>query len=157
MRLGILVKTLARPKWTDTLDAVGARGLDCVQWNFACAGLESMPERIEPGILGGIARELERRRISVAAVSGTFNMIDPDREKRREGLRRLEVIAASCGALGAPLITLCTGTGDGQDMWRWHPYNESEQAWEEMLAEASAKELAAATPELAASARALAA
>jgi sugar phosphate isomerase/epimerase/pimeloyl-ACP methyl ester carboxylesterase len=134
MRLGIFTKTFARPDLAATLDAVAACGLDCVQFNFACAGLPSLPERIEPERVSLIAGELQRRRLSVAAVSGTFNMIDPDPSKRREGLMRLGELAASCAALAAPIITLCTGTRDPRDIWRSHPLNDSAEAWQDLRA-----------------------
>ena len=31
------------------------------------------------------------------------------------------------------MITLCTGTRDPEDMWRWHPENASSQAWSDLL------------------------
>ena len=133
MRLGIFAKTFVRPHLAATLDAVAACGLDCVQFNFACAGLPSVPQRIDPGLVRLAAGELQRRRISVAAVSGTFNMIDPDAAKRREGLRRLDELAASCAVLAAPMVTLCTGTRDPHDMWRAHPLNDSPEAWQDLL------------------------
>ena len=133
MRLGIFAKTFARPNLAATLDAVAASGLDCVQFNFACAGLASLPEKIELGVASMIAGELLRRRLSVAAVSGTFNMIDPDPAKRRDGLRRLEQVAANCTVFAAPIITLCTGTRDPQNIWRAHPDNDSAEAWQDLL------------------------
>jgi sugar phosphate isomerase/epimerase/pimeloyl-ACP methyl ester carboxylesterase len=138
MRLGIFAKTFVRPTLAETLDAVVARGLDCIQFNFACAGLPSMPDKIAPELAAQIGREIKQRKLTVAAVSGTFNMIDPDVARRREGLRRLEVIAASCAALGTSLITLCTGTRDLENMWRHHPQNESEEAWRDLLASIAA-------------------
>jgi sugar phosphate isomerase/epimerase len=134
MRLGIFAKTFVRPNLADTLDAVAAYGFDCVQFNFACAGLPGLPERIDPRVVSAAACELKRRHLAVAAVSGTFNMIDPDPARRREGLRRLEGIAASCAGLGAPLVSLCTGTRDPQDMWRAHPHNDSAAAWQDLQA-----------------------
>jgi sugar phosphate isomerase/epimerase/pimeloyl-ACP methyl ester carboxylesterase len=134
MHLGILAKTFVRPTLVETLDAVAACGVDCVQFNFACAGLPTMPESIDPAMLNAAARELKRRKLSVAAVSGTFNMIDPNLAKRREGLRRLDGVAASCAALGAPMVTLCTGTRDPEDMWRAHPQNDSASAWQDLQA-----------------------
>jgi sugar phosphate isomerase/epimerase/pimeloyl-ACP methyl ester carboxylesterase len=134
MRLGIFAKTFARPDLAATLDAVAACGLDCVQFNFACAGLPSLPERIDPGVARQVASELQRRGLSMAAVSGTFNMIDPDPAKRRAGLRGLEQIAACCAVFAAPIITLCTGTRDPKNMWRAHPQNDSAEAWKELLA-----------------------
>lgn len=132
MRLGILAKTFVRPNLAETLDAVTAHGFDCVQFNFACAGLTPMPEKIDARLLDATANELKRRQLSVAAVSGTFNMIDPDPAKRREGLRRLDGVAASCAALGAPMVTLCTGTRDPEDMWRTHRQNDSAAAWRDL-------------------------
>jgi sugar phosphate isomerase/epimerase/pimeloyl-ACP methyl ester carboxylesterase len=134
MRLGIFAKTFVRPNLADTLDAVAHGGFDCVQFNFACAGLPSLPERIDPRLVSAAACELKRRHLAVAAVSGTFNMIDPDPDRRREGLRRLEGIAASCAELGAPMVALCTGTRDPQDMWRAHPQNDSAAAWQDLQA-----------------------
>jgi sugar phosphate isomerase/epimerase/pimeloyl-ACP methyl ester carboxylesterase len=132
MHLGILAKTFARPTWAETLDAVVACGLDCVQFNFASLGLPTLPDKIDPEVVSVAAGELKRRNIAVAAVSGTFNMIDPDPAQRREGLRRLDGVAASCAALGASMVTLCTGTRDPDDMWRAHPQNDSAAAWEDL-------------------------
>jgi sugar phosphate isomerase/epimerase len=134
MRLGIFAKTFVRPSLAGTLDAIADCGLDCVQFNFACAGLAGLPEKIDPGVVSAAACELKRRNLTVAAVSGTFNMIDPDLARRREGLRRLEGIAASCAGLGAPMVTLCTGTRDPEEMWRSHPQNDSAEAWQDLQA-----------------------
>jgi sugar phosphate isomerase/epimerase len=76
---------------------------------------------------------MERRNLTMAAVSGTFNMIHPDRGKRGEGLRRLGVLAEACGRLGTSVITLCTGTRNAEHMWRYHPENDSPGAWRDLL------------------------
>lgn len=132
MDLGIFAKTFVRPTLGETLDAVVSHGLRWVQFNFACAGLPSMPERID--CADAIRRELAARKISMAAVSGTFNMIHPDPTVRCEGLKRLRTLAAACGELGAPVITLCTGTRDPENMWRRHPGNAEPSAWRDLLA-----------------------
>jgi sugar phosphate isomerase/epimerase len=134
MQLGIFAKTFLRPTVEEALDAVKAHGLDCVQFNFSCAGLPSMPERIDPGLARRIARAAQTRGIRMAAVSGTFNMIHPDPRQRQDGLRRLRVLAAACCEMGVPIITLCTGTRDPRDMWRHHPANDSPEAWRDLLA-----------------------
>ncbi|MBI2927334.1 MAG: sugar phosphate isomerase/epimerase [Verrucomicrobia bacterium] len=134
MHLGIFAKTFARPTLAETLNAVAAHGLRCVQFNFACAGLPSMPDRIDPALADVIRREFDARRITMAAVSGTFNMIHPDPQHRRNGLRRLRGIASVCARLGASVITLCTGTRDPQDMWQHHPDNATPAAWRDLRA-----------------------
>jgi sugar phosphate isomerase/epimerase len=69
----------------------------------------------------------------MAAISGTFNMIDPDDRGREEGLSRLAVLADACQHLGTPVITLSTGTRDPLDMWRRHPDNDSRGAWRDLI------------------------
>jgi sugar phosphate isomerase/epimerase len=133
-RIGIFAKTSPRPTPEENLDAVHAHGVSVVQYNLACAGLPSLPERIEPGLAQRIGAAATSRRINIAAVSGTFNMIDPVRERRDAGLRRLDELAAACALLGTKIITLCTGTRDPDDMWRGHPANRRPDAWADLLA-----------------------
>ena len=129
MILGIFARTFKRPSLEGVLDAVQAHGLRAVQFNTASAGLPSMPDEIEPGLLVRIRAALEARGLEMAAVSGTFNMIHPDPRRREEGLRRLGVLAAACRPMGTSTITLCTGTRDPDDKWRWHPGNALPDAW----------------------------
>ncbi len=134
MRLGIFAKMFPRPSLGVTLDAVKAHGICCVQFNMSCAGLPTMPEEVAPGLADGIRRELDKRDLTMSTVSGTFNMIHPNLGKRREGLRRLRVLADACGRLGTSVITLCSGTRDPDDMWRYHPENDAPEAWQGLLA-----------------------
>jgi sugar phosphate isomerase/epimerase len=53
---------------------------------------------------------------------------------RRDGLRRLGVLAGACERLGTSTVTLCTGTRDPEDMWRRHPDNATPEAWRDLLA-----------------------
>jgi sugar phosphate isomerase/epimerase len=134
MQLGIFAKTFVRPTLPETLDAVVIHGFDSIQFNFACAGLPSMPERISSGLAAEIQREMKNRNITMVAVSGTFNLIHPDLEKRRDGFDRLGEMAARCAILGTSVITLCTGTRDPANMWRHHPENDSAEAWRDLVA-----------------------
>jgi sugar phosphate isomerase/epimerase len=132
--IGIFAKTFPRSTLEENLDAVRTHGLGVVQYNMACAGLPSLPERIEPRLARKIGTAAALRGITIAAVSGTFNMIDPIRERREVGIRRLGELARACGRLGTKIITLCTGTRDRDDMWRGHPANGHVDAWTDLLA-----------------------
>src|ERR1041384_5761189 len=134
MQLGIFAKTFVRPSLEETLDAAKANGLNCVQFNFACAGLPTLPETIEPALVRRIRSELERRSLFMAAVSGTCNLIHPDPVQRAQGLRRLQTLIRACQGLGTSVVTLCTGTRDPADMWRAHPDNNSSAAWSDLTA-----------------------
>jgi sugar phosphate isomerase/epimerase len=64
----------------------------------------------------------------MSAISGTFNMIDPNLERRQESVRRVRNLIAACDGLGTSIVTLCTGTRDATDMWKRHPLNDSPDA-----------------------------
>lgn len=133
MLLGIFARTFARPTVEDVFDAVRAHGLSCVQFNLACAGLPPLPDEIAPSLITRIHEAARSRGIEIAAVSGTYNMIHPDPQMQQSGLRRLRTLAAACQGLETTIITLCTGTRDPANMWRWHPENASAQAWSDLL------------------------
>ena len=133
MQLGIHVNTFPRPTFEATLDAVQEHGLACVHLNFNAAGVPSMPERIDDSLCDRIVREMRARAITVGSLSGTFNMIHPDVAVRRDGLKRLGVVAGSARRLGTSVITLCTGTRHPTSMWRAHPDNDTPEAWRDLI------------------------
>ncbi|MBL8575649.1 MAG: sugar phosphate isomerase/epimerase [Mesorhizobium sp.] len=135
MRLGIFAKTFPGSEPAVVLDAVRAAGFSTAQYNFACSGLPSMPEAVSSEVADAIAAASRKSGVQLCAVSGTYNMAHPDPTVRADGLRRLEVIASSCAAIGTDIVTLCTGTRDAEDQWRHHPDNGSPEAWRDMVAE----------------------
>src|SRR5436305_7143327 len=133
MQLGIFARTFTRPTLAGIFDAVVAHELHCVQFNMACVGLPSLPDHIENDVIAHVRMEASSRKISIAGVSGTYNMIHPDPMQRKAGLQRLRVLASACKRMGTSVITLCTGTRDPENMWRWHSENTSPQAWRDLL------------------------
>ncbi|MBI4325245.1 MAG: sugar phosphate isomerase/epimerase [Chloroflexi bacterium] len=131
-RLGIFAKVFVRPTLEAVLDAVAQHGVQCIQFNFSCAGLPNMPERMEPALLDRIRQAFEERNLKMSAVSGTFNMIHPDLKERRQGLLRLRELTSACPRLGTSVVTLCSGTRDPENMWRGHPENNSPTAWRDL-------------------------
>ncbi|HUT61196.1 MAG TPA: sugar phosphate isomerase/epimerase [Phycisphaerae bacterium] len=147
MQVGILTQTFDRPTLEETLDAVAMHGLDCVQFDMVCAGADAMPDptgagvskpampdRIDVRVSDRIRGEMTARDITMAAVTGAFNMIHPDPQRRSNGLQRLDELASACERLGTSVITLCTGSRDPDIMWRWHPENDSPEAWKDLVA-----------------------
>lgn len=125
MKLGIFAKTFAAEPFRRAREC----GYQAVQYNMACAGLPPMPDAIPDGLLDAIRRDADAAGIEIAALSATYNMIHPDPDVRRKGLEGLRILAAAAPRLGAPLLTLCTGTLDPEDQWRRHPGNDSAAAW----------------------------
>src|SRR5918994_3645157 len=134
VRLGIFAKTFSRPSPEGVFDALASHDLRETQFNMSVAGLSSLPDEIAPALADRVREAAAERNIALVAVSGTFNMIHPDAEVRRDGLRRLGVLAGACERLGTSTVTLCTGTRDPEDMWRRHPDNARPEAWRDLLA-----------------------
>ncbi len=133
MHLGILARTFPRPSFEQTLDAITERGLTHVQFNMSCTGQPTLPERMDEHQCVWIARSFRERGLTMAAISGTFNLCDPEPTRLAENLRRLESLAAACRWLDTRIITICTGTRDPDDMWKWHPENVRRSAWDSLV------------------------
>jgi sugar phosphate isomerase/epimerase len=133
IQISIIAGTLRRPTLEDTLDAVAAYGIRNVEFGMNCTGLPTMPERIDRVLADRIRSALAERGITMAAVSGQYNMIHPDRQARRAGMHGLRVLAEACPTLGTTIITLSTGTRDPENMWRRHEDNDSAEAWDAMI------------------------
>lgn len=134
MRLGIFAKTFAGTTPQTVLAAAAGTSFATVQYNMACSGLPPMPDAVPDGIAEAVAAASHQTGVTIAAVSGTYNMIHPDVAVRETGHRRLDVLAAHAGAMGTRLITLCTGTRDADDQWRAHPDNDGAEAWRDLVA-----------------------
>jgi sugar phosphate isomerase/epimerase len=133
MHLGIFAKTFPRPTLEQTLDAVVDHGLWYVQFNMSCAGMPTLPVSIDENLCRSIAQALRDRGMTMAAISGTFNLCDPEEARLHDNLNRLEVLAAACRWLDTRVITLCTGTRDPNDMWKWHAENVRKSTWETLI------------------------
>ncbi len=132
MQLGIFAKTFPPTDPAASLAAVRDAGYVCTQFNMRCAGLAELPDEIPDAVLRRIAAAARTSGVTIAALSGTYNMIHPDPAVRARGMRRLGVMLAAASALGVKLVTLCTGTRDPDDQWRAHPDNATPQAWADL-------------------------
>jgi sugar phosphate isomerase/epimerase len=135
MRLGIFAKTFVGTDPAAVLGAARAAGFASVQYNMACSGLAAMPDALAPAQVAEVATASSNAGVSIAAVSGTYNMIHPDPSMRAAGLRRLGVLIRAAPLMGVPMVTLCTGTRDAYDQWRGHPDNASPGAWRDLVGE----------------------
>lgn len=133
-QIGIFAKTFAGTDPRAVLGQAAQAGFPAAHFNMACSGLPAMPDAIAPDVAADVAAAAKAVGVEIVGLSGTWNMIHPDPKVRAAGLRRLEVLAAACGPMGAPLITLCTGTRDPDDQWRAHPDNTAQDAWRDLLA-----------------------
>ncbi|MBO37151.1 MAG: epimerase [Anaerolineaceae bacterium] len=133
IKLGIFAKTFRRNSFADILDAIVENDMNCIQFNMSCIGLPAMPDVITSLDTEHISQVCEEKQIIISAVSGTFNMIHPEVEIRNNGLQNLAILIKACPKIRTNLVSLCTGTGDPDDQWKPHPYNNTQAAWKDLV------------------------
>ena len=133
MQLGIFARTFPGTTPLAVMAAAKAAGFDAVHYNFTCSGLSALPDQVDAATCAAIVDAARQTGIGIAGLSGTYNMAHPDPVVRQDGARRLRVVIAAAARIGAPVVTLCSGTRDAQDQWRAHPDNASDAAWADMI------------------------
>jgi sugar phosphate isomerase/epimerase len=131
--LGIFAKHVSRSTPEELFDALAGFGFDCAQFNAACLGIPSLPDQLDAALWSRAARAAQRAGIKIVALSGTFNLLDENKMRLADNFRRLKVLAQGAVILGADLLTLCSGTRNHEDMWAYHPQNQSLEAWQDMI------------------------
>ncbi|MFO1141637.1 MAG: sugar phosphate isomerase/epimerase [Amaricoccus sp.] len=133
------------------LRAIRADGFVGAQMNLSSFGMESLPDALDEDALAAGRDAARRLGVTLAALSGTYNMAHPDRDARLAARPRFVNVLRAAQAIGAPLVTLCTGSRDPRNMWADHPENASPAAWADLreeldwaLAEAAPRGLALA-------------
>lgn len=135
MQVGIFAKTFPDIGAKPALLAAKKAGYNTVQFNMACLGMPAMPDEIPDDVARGIGTASRETGVAIAALSGTYNMIHPDVAARADGLRRLAIVIKAAKAMGAPMVTLCTGSRDAKDQWKHHPDNDTPEAWADLSTE----------------------
>ncbi|MBV8415492.1 MAG: sugar phosphate isomerase/epimerase, partial [Verrucomicrobia bacterium] len=134
IQIGIFAKHLSRSTPEELFDAIAAHGFNCAQFNAACLGMPSLPDAIDQALWRRTDRAARSAGIKVVALSATFNLLDENSSRLADNFRRLELLAQGAAILGTDLVTLCSGTRNQQDMWTYHPGNQSPAAWRDMTA-----------------------
>jgi sugar phosphate isomerase/epimerase len=129
--LGIFAKVFCRPSLKESFDAAREAGFRFVHLDLAMTEGLSLPPSLSPETTRGVRDALREAGVTAISIEGTYNMAHPDPGAREGGKRRLAALIEHAHALGAGLVTLCTGSrADG--MWTPHPDNSSDEAWVDM-------------------------
>jgi len=138
MQIGIFAKTFKGETPDAVLSAAAKAGYGAVQYNMACSGVGALPLHLDASVIRNVRDARMKHKVSLAAVSATYNMTHPDNAKRLHGRHSFATIASQAHAMGTNVLTVCSGSKDPTDQWRHHPDNQSPTAWREMLDEFSA-------------------
>jgi len=131
----VFAKNYSPAPLPELLAKVTAHGYRGVQFNLSCVGIASLPAYIPDAVCAGSARMARARGIVMAALSGTYNMIHPDISVRTSAHAGFANVIAAAKQMGAPVVTLCTGSRHPSNMWAEHPDNNTPAAWKDLRAE----------------------
>lgn len=131
----IFSRTYPTGRVTEALRAVSADGFRGAQMNLSSFGMESLPDRLSDASLEEGRNEAARLGLTMAALSGTYNMAHRDASERRADRPRFVNVLRAARTIGAPVVTLCTGSRHPTDKWAEHPDNTSPEAWADLRAE----------------------
>ena len=133
MELGMYSIELQRESIESLFEAIRSYGFTHTQFDFLSVCDEEMPQTIDSALCERISRAAAANGVEIVSVNGTFNMIHPDPVVRADGLSRFEELAKHMHELNCRFVTLCTGSRNLDSMWRGHPENQSDSAWEDLL------------------------
>lgn len=92
-----------------------------------------IPWKVDGEVIKMIIKASEKYGVEITASNGTFNMAHPDPKIRNEGVERFEGFTDAAKAMGAQIISLCSGTRNPEYLWSPHPDNETDGAWNDMF------------------------
>lgn len=133
LALGIITGHVRRPSVEEVAGAIRGHGLTVAQLSLDAPDPSLLPEPLTEAEARRIAAAFRAAGVRVAAVSGTFNVLDPERARLRTNMDRFARLCEACGWLETRVVTACSGTRDRDSMWRPHPGNQQPDAWAELV------------------------
>lgn len=145
-RIGVMTTEIDGTDLAEVADRIVDLGITSVQLQIGSVlpeiattdallrGLDVLGDRLTEELARQAATTLTQRGIEIAAVDGTYNMIHPDPDRRARNRDHLARLIRLAPAFGTSIVTVCTGTR-ADIMWRGHPDNGSDAAWQDLVAE----------------------
>ena len=133
MKIGIFSKTYENVSLEETFQLLAKDGIYHTQFNFASAGLSPLPNTISEEIIEQIRTLSKCYSIHLDILTGTFNMIDPNIDARKQAITQFELQCKAAHDLQIPIISLCTGSKHPESKWKWHDDNLTEEAWKDLI------------------------
>ncbi len=132
MEIGVFSRTF-QGNVEQVFGAIRSQGLRRTHFNLLSAGMETMPDHVDEEAAETVRRRAAEQGVILEGLSGTFNMIAPDQAEREDGIARFRLLCRIARLLGAPLVSLCTGSRNPRSKWKWDDRNLLPDAWEDLL------------------------
>ncbi|MDO5022707.1 MAG: sugar phosphate isomerase/epimerase [Eubacteriales bacterium] len=132
MELGIFSRTFSGSA-EDVFKKMYKHGFSYTHYNLSSAGLETMPMEMNKEELNKIKNYSNKYSVVLHGISGTFNMIAPDKDEKQDGIKRFNTLCEIADFLDIRLISLCTGSKNPKSKWAWHEDNDLESSMDELF------------------------
>lgn len=133
MQIGVFSRTYELSDLEETYRRMREHGLSHTQFNLSNAGLPTLPAHVTDEDLARIQALSAAYGITLDALTGTFNMIDPDEAAREQGCRQFAEQCRIARELGIPIVSLCTGSKNPESKWKWHDDNLKDASWADLM------------------------
>ena len=132
MDLGIFSRTWENMNYPEIFKEMHKRNIHKTQFKMSCAGYPTIPSSYEDSTIERIKNESKNNDVDIIAISGTFNLVDPEEKRLHENIKHFKILCEIANELNVPIISLCTGTKNRENMWKFHPDNNTQEVWKEM-------------------------
>jgi sugar phosphate isomerase/epimerase len=132
-KLGLLSPEFPAGSLEENLAAMSSAGAIGAQFDLVNAVGETFPAELRDEEVQAVRNGFAHYALELSALSGTYNMIDPDPQRREVGARGLDRLIGAAPLFGTQVVTLCTGSRDPESMWCRHPESDSPEAWADLL------------------------
>ena len=133
MNLSVFAHTFDADVDQSLMETIATLGFTHMHYNLSSSGLPSITSEIPDKMTRRVNTAMDEYELKCTGLSTTFNLVDPDHERKDYGFAAIPGMSSFATALHAPVLSLCTGTKNPDDKWSWHPDNARPEVWREML------------------------
>ncbi len=133
MEIGIFSRTFEVSDLEETYKRMIKQGITHTQFNLSNAGISTLPIYLDEKKIEEIGNMTKRYQIQLSALTGTFNMIDPDVQVKKKGCDQFRIQCQIAHMLQIPIVSLCTGSKHPKSKWKWHDDNKKQSSWDDLM------------------------
>jgi sugar phosphate isomerase/epimerase len=133
MQLGIFSDVVSGRDPEEVAAKTRAHGLECVQLRMTMPGVDLSQEGITERDAKRVRTAFEREGVTIGALAAYTNLTHPDPDLRRVNVESFKDRLRWARAFGTDLVATETGTFNRGSEWDADPYNDTEEAWRQLL------------------------
>jgi len=115
----------------ETAKRIRAFGFNTVQLDLNFSDMDLSTEKLTPSVCKHIRDVFRGYNLPISIISGYTNIVSPDIQKRKKGLKRLHRILELAWDFGTPYVATETGTFNPESDWVDHEKNHTPEGFNE--------------------------